>query len=171
MNDRFGAKKRTLTIWVEKIMKKLDTGQTLSILANVGVIVGIAFLAIEIQQNTRSLEVNAYRELINQTTFLATSIMDNPELALLGSTATSFEGLTRQERSQIGAHFYLVVRSGDLAYYQYEQGMLSDERLESAMGPVNDRRCRQIFKEWWAGTRSNFVTAYREYIDSKIAEC
>jgi hypothetical protein len=31
-------------------MKKIDLGQTITILANIGVIVGIGFLAIEIQQ-------------------------------------------------------------------------------------------------------------------------
>jgi len=37
-------------------MKKFDLGQTISILANVGVIAGIVFLAIEVAQNTESLE-------------------------------------------------------------------------------------------------------------------
>ena len=32
-------------------MKKLDLGQTMTILANVGVIVGISFLAVELRQN------------------------------------------------------------------------------------------------------------------------
>ena len=36
-------------------MKKIDLGQTVAILANVGVIAGIVFLAVEIQQNTESL--------------------------------------------------------------------------------------------------------------------
>ena len=36
-------------------MKNLDLGQTIGILGNVGVIAGIIFLAIEIQQNTESL--------------------------------------------------------------------------------------------------------------------
>ena len=37
-------------------MKKIDLGQTLSILANLGVIAGIVFLAIEVRQNQESLE-------------------------------------------------------------------------------------------------------------------
>jgi len=37
-------------------MKKIDLGQTVSILANVGVIAGIVILAIEIRQNTDSLD-------------------------------------------------------------------------------------------------------------------
>jgi hypothetical protein len=37
-------------------MKKLDLGQTLGVLANAGVIAGIVFLAVELQQNNELLE-------------------------------------------------------------------------------------------------------------------
>ena len=37
-------------------MKKIDLGQTISILANFGVIAGIVFLAVEIGQNQRALD-------------------------------------------------------------------------------------------------------------------
>jgi hypothetical protein len=37
-------------------MKKIDLGQTINTLANVGVLVGIVFLAIEVSQNQASLE-------------------------------------------------------------------------------------------------------------------
>ncbi len=33
-------------------MKKIDVGQTIGILANLGVVAGILFLVVEIQQNT-----------------------------------------------------------------------------------------------------------------------
>jgi len=37
-------------------MKKIDLGQTITILANVGVIAGIVFLGIEVQQNSTQIE-------------------------------------------------------------------------------------------------------------------
>ena len=44
-------------------MKKIDLGQTINILANVGVIAGIVFLAFELQQNNELLgaQIQAYR--------------------------------------------------------------------------------------------------------------
>ena len=47
-------------------MKKIGLGQIVGIFANVGVLAGIVFLGIEIRQNTRSLEINAYQDLISQ---------------------------------------------------------------------------------------------------------
>lgn len=37
-------------------MKKIDVGQAVAVLANVGVIAGIMFLAIELRLNTRAVE-------------------------------------------------------------------------------------------------------------------
>jgi hypothetical protein len=36
-------------------MKKIDLGQTFQVLANVGVIIGLIFLTLEIRQNTSAL--------------------------------------------------------------------------------------------------------------------
>ena len=42
-------------------MKNIDLGQIVNTIANVGVIVGIAFLVYEIRQNNELLELEAYR--------------------------------------------------------------------------------------------------------------
>ena len=40
-------------------MKKIDLGRTIGMLANLGVIIGIAFLAIEMHQNNQLLSMQA----------------------------------------------------------------------------------------------------------------
>ena len=45
-------------------MKKIDLGQTITILANVGVIAGIVFLAIELRQNNEYMAANARYDLL-----------------------------------------------------------------------------------------------------------
>jgi hypothetical protein len=152
-------------------MKKIDPGQAISVLANVGVIAGIVFLAIEIQQNTRSLQMNAYQGLIGQINEFAEGNRENPEIDLLARSNMSLAELTAEESARVGAHLYLIARHGDLAYYQYEQGSLSRERLDSTLGPLNDRLCDPLFRESWPGMRHNFVGAYRDYVDAKMSQC
>ena len=48
-------------------MKKIDVGQSLSILANVGVLIGIVFLAIEIRAS------NVQARVVNQIAFVGQS--------------------------------------------------------------------------------------------------
>ena len=53
-------------------MRKIDVGQTVTILANIGVILGILFLAFELQQNTDVMEMQiSERNLERQTDDLA----------------------------------------------------------------------------------------------------
>ena len=153
------------------VMKKIDLGQTVQVLANIGVVAGIVILAIEIQQNTRSLEVGAYQELIGQIGDFIEMQSREPEVALMARAATSAPDLTSEEGVKLAAYFYTVVRLGDLAYYQYERGLLSTERLESVVGPLNDRVCLPFFRQLWARNNSNFVEGYRNYVDAKIESC
>lgn len=152
-------------------MKKIDLGWTIQILANVGVVAGIVILAIEIQQNTRSLEVGAYQELIGQIGDFIEMQSREPEVALMARATTSLPDLASEEGVKVGAYVYTVARLGDLAYYQYERGLLSTERLESVVGPLNDRVCLPFFRQLWAQTSHNFVEGYRGYIDAKIEAC
>ena len=60
------------------------------------------------------------------------------------------------------------LRYGDLAYYQRELGMLSEERFESAMGPLGGIICSPLFSAAWTRFQHNFVAGYREYVDNRI---
>jgi hypothetical protein len=152
-------------------MKKIDLGQTITILANIGVVAGIVFLAIEIQQNTRSLEMNAYQDLIGQINDFASAIRDDPDVNILANSDMPLAELSAEDRQRVTAHFYLVARHGDLAYYQYEQGALSRERLDSVLGPLNNRLCNPLFRESWPNMRHNFIGEYRDYVDTNVSNC
>jgi hypothetical protein len=60
-------------------MKKIDIGQTIGILANRGVIAGIVFLTIEINQNSEALESEARynRLMIENELYDSLSFDDN----------------------------------------------------------------------------------------------
>lgn len=46
-------------------MKKIDLGQAVGILANIGVIAGIIFLVFELQQNNKLLRAEAIGSVVN----------------------------------------------------------------------------------------------------------
>ncbi len=59
-------------------MKKIELGQTIAILANVGVIAGILFLAIELRQNNEALGLQSRLERENALITAFTRDLDNP---------------------------------------------------------------------------------------------
>ena len=88
-------------------MKKIDLGQTMGILANLGVIAGIVFLAIEVRQNQETLEeqntlaVLAARDAAFDTYSAArTRLLENPELFGVWTKGRNGEPLTALENEQ-----------------------------------------------------------------------
>ena len=60
-------------------MKKLDLGQTLTILANVGVVAGIVFLAFELRQNNEFLQLQADSDRRQRVNAVVELVINNPE--------------------------------------------------------------------------------------------
>jgi hypothetical protein len=69
-------------------MKKIDFGQTVSVLANVGVIAGIVFLAYELRQNNELMSADANMRLLdNRVSYWERLATDNDVAALLLKSA------------------------------------------------------------------------------------
>lgn len=74
-------------------MKKLDLGQAVTVLANLGVIAGIAFLAIEVQQNNELLAAQARSDLTGRRADFVEMGITSPDLAEIIVKAGSGEPL------------------------------------------------------------------------------
>ena len=152
-------------------MRTIDVSQTLNTLANIGVIAGIIFLGIEINQNTTSIEVGAYQELTAQISRINELAINNPRPWMLATGDRRLSELTPEEQEVASSMALLALRHGDMAFYQYERGMLSDQRLESALAVLTNNLCAPNVREVWSTLQGAFVPTYRNYIDARISEC
>lgn len=135
-------------------MKKIDLGQTITILANVGVIAGIIFLGIEIRDNATQA-----RAAINVSTLQAFSdwqnrIAGNPQLLdVYDSGLTDWQSLSGKEQIQ----FDFLMRS----FLQLSLGAITAQR--SDLLPMDaDAEDRVVeggllrmmeqpgFRQWWS---------------------
>jgi hypothetical protein len=57
-----------------------------------------------------------------------------------------------------------------MAYHQYERGMLSEERLVSALRPLLSDIHRPLVRQFWDEVKGNQIPAFREYFDRRSAE-
>ena len=106
-------------------MKKIDVGQTIQIIANFGVIVGIVFLGLELNQNNRLLRNEARHSLaINAATAHARRA-ENPELMRIRVKATNNEELTQEEKLRLSADSLSLFANWAWEFDQYQQGLLS----------------------------------------------
>lgn len=64
-------------------MKKIDLGQTITILANLSVLLGLVFVGLQIQQNTQELRSEGARALTESVNATNAGIYSDPSLAEL----------------------------------------------------------------------------------------
>ena len=149
-------------------------GRVAGIASAVAVVLSLIFVGLEVREsarqtelNTQSLQLGAYQDLISQIAAINLVAIEYPEVSL--AIQGSLEGLSPAEREQANNAMFMMARHGDMAFYQYELGMLTEERLESALGLLNVSLCRPGFREWWSNVSHLFVASYREFVSAKIS--
>jgi len=109
-------------------MKISDYNDGLSLLANIGVIAGIFFLAFELQQNTNIARANAYQQLNQDLAVVREWLVSDPvldELYRKYQIGQSRE-LDEQEIRRISTIVRSMIAAYDNAYYFYTLGVISE---------------------------------------------
>lgn len=99
-------------------MNKVDLGQAMNTLANAGVIVGIAFLALELHQNNELMESESRATIAGMNTEIWATTSEIPDIAEMAVKDRTGEGLTRQEEFRLNA---IWVRALYNAEYTFEE--------------------------------------------------
>jgi len=121
--------------------------QWLGVGANLGVLVGIVFLIIEINQNTEQAELDAaalqtsnYQEIIASVIELNSYVIQDPEFTdILIRGEANPSDLTPVELRRYDSYTIVTIRHGDMAYYQYLQGTIDEQRLNNLLSIVAAR--------------------------------
>jgi len=108
-------------------MKKIDLGQTIGILANLGVIAGIAFLAVELSQNNQLLEYEARQAQLNIRKDVNLFIAGNNQLAGVLAKMEARDDLTPAEQIQIDFFNNNVLSNWESMVVGYDSGLIAFE--------------------------------------------
>ncbi len=109
-------------------MKKVDLVQMLQILANVGVIAGIVFLAIEIQQSNRIAKATTEIEIRDNWSSINAAIYSDPAIAELLVKCKSVDPkLTEVEKEQASAFVFQWVNNWLAIEHAYNNGMVTQD--------------------------------------------
>lgn len=122
-------------------MKKIDLGRPIGILANLGVILGILFVAVEIHQNSEALGVQARQDRQNVRRSIMARTVDNPELGRILHKAQRGEDLTSFERFTLDEEILFRFISWEIVFNDVQDGLLDEQAI-----PLNGWRL--AFKSW-----------------------
>ena len=122
-----------------------------AVAANIGVLIGIVFLVLEIRTNTES-NILAVQEAFSSNYLQMNIHSTTKESAELLHKSLSQEELTPVEELQLDAYLRLQLTQGNFIRRLYERGVVSAEELQTAWQGVrfiiqNDRNMERRVRE------------------------
>ena len=111
-------------------MKLPEVNNWLTLLANVGVLTGIVFLAIELDQSNRIAIAAAEADIRAAQRELLLATVENPELSEFVTRSQSFETIPPEDRVRYDSFVTMYFSMWAGSALQYENGLLSEYSLE-----------------------------------------
>ena len=149
-------------------MKKIDLGQAIAILANVGVIAGIVFLGLELQQNNELLEAQARESLLDRRTGANELLATNGDLARIMEKSELGGELTLAEGIQLDSYYRRVLASFEWQFDEYRRGRLDfeDIKTKALAESFNNagRRMSKVWDEWREQASPGFIEFMQQYV-------
>ena len=149
---------------------QMDVGQIVGLLANIGVIAGIVFLAVEIRQNNRLQAAQARYSLRQYRTDIADTIM-SPHVLEATHKYASDEQVTPAERSAALMTALKCIELWEWQHGEFVEGMLQREALPidawrlwfygKAQSPVPIKEIWELRKDV---LNADFVRFFEEYV-------
>ena len=149
-------------------MKKPDLGQTISILANLGVIAGIIFLAIEIRQNNELMNAAARDAQNSRIQGFAEQVYMVPGLAEILVKTHNEEPLTEVEELKLFNRQLRQLRGFEAQFREYRLGTV--EALPRDWGTYfNEGGLRNPpLVDTWDEVKTILQPDFVQYIDENV---
>lgn len=148
-------------------MKKLELGKSIQILANVGVIAGIAFLALELQQNTKQLELQSYQSWVNGNLQYNMTLTDPARSEIIAAGLPHSRNLDEENYVAFGMIQLTIMQMAQSTDYLYREGALDPELWKAEMSRAAGILSLPGVRQWWdAGGRTQVTSSFAKFIES-----
>ncbi len=150
---------------------------TLTELANIGEFVGgiavifsVAYLALQIRQNTRSVRSASFQSLVDSFSQVSLELSKDAELTRIYTTGLSDPGQLSEHEMQ-RFHFLVLTstRRFEGAFMQQHSGMLSPRQWEGFRRSVTGILRSPGGSKWWSDNQRLFTTEFQEFVESELA--
>jgi hypothetical protein len=149
-------------------MKKIDLGQAITILANVGVIAGIAFLAAELRQNNQMMRAQTRNDIAQSVVTLLRDISDKELIEIAAKAGGDLTNLTQIETNRLTYGFLVQFRTWENIHYQYRMGLFDDQEFAAERGVWAATMQAPMSVTMWCGVREVMSPTFRRELDTLL---
>ena len=118
----------------------------LTLIANVAVVGGIVFLAVEVSQNNELLRSESRQALVANDLLSLTQGVENADVYV---KLVSNEELSAEEQLRLSFIFALDMRNREFEYFQYVNGLLDEETWLTYRNVILINHSKGRGRVWW----------------------
>ena len=147
-------------------MTLADLANIGELVAGVGVVVSLLYLAVQIRHSSRIARLNAHQAVSESVTGITAEIARDPEFfrvwrAVLDSSADASD----EDRERVAFILHQIF----VAFANADR--FGDPSLRRSVRPLHDKYLRAPFvQEWWARQRGVYGEPFRSTIDARLKE-
>ena len=152
-------------------MKKIDFGQTMQILANIGVIAGLVFLGYELRQANAVAVNDSFSSTLEQFSESNWNLISDREVAriyLIGRDDPS--ALDEIERFQFETMMHQWFLTQEIAILPILQGIAAPDLVPAIRNAVRNELSHRGTLEWWQSERNVRPQWAKDYINSLMLD-
>jgi hypothetical protein len=137
------------------------------LIAAIGVIVSLFYLAAQIRQNTRSMRAVVVDSLAHSLIELLGPQAQNPEsLRAFSVVIENWHDATERDRIQAVPFIFATFKVFENAWFQQRQGTLDRQQWEGWDAYIRIYYHRPGVKEWWSMRKMAFAPGFRTYLEA-----
>ena len=156
-----------------RLTKVSSVHDGISIIANIGVVVSIAFLGIEMQQNTAMMQSQTINSIVENQLSLYERGITNSEFAevasKLRSDPKSYADIS-PERFQYTLFVLSQLRIWENEFFQYQKGLFETDEFEARTNTWKVNISIMSTLNVWRNNETQFAPRFRNYLNDIINE-
>ena len=135
--------------------------------ANLGVLVGVFLLIIELRQNTESTELQAAQSYVALSHELDFRIVDDPSLIALFLIPP--DERTPQESRRLDRWYFGSLRTWENGFFLHRRGVLDDDLWSGQAAFMADLlRDSDELRDYYQSNRRHFSKSFMEFLDQLL---
>ena len=151
-------------------MTLIEVGALGEVLGALGVIISLIYLSRQVRQNTQAVRTGNATSLQGNFQQLARVLYNDRETGALIVRAMSADAaLTPEDRLAAYAYFFDMLKSAELAHYQFRRGELDGALWEASLEFYRAYFDTPGFRSYWERRRSAFIPEFREAMEGWLA--
>ena len=131
------------------------------IVSSVAIVFTLAFLALQMQQNTRALEASASQAAANAESNVLLQALDDPEIII----SLSKEELTDEEVIKLFGYLSLVLRAHEQYWGQYQFGVLDEATMRRFENALIGQLSFPSSRNWWNSVKGGVDPEFSGRVD------